>query len=240
MQPKVFAAFLLVLFLIPLKVSAHGDAEKVGQLSFIDPVNSIAYSLIIVLVLVTLSVIFRNRLTEGRKKAFFILILIPVIFSTVYLAASRVYLNLASESGGPVHWHADFEIWVCGEKVLLKEPAFLESMVGTPVLHHHNEGADLNGTYRIHVEGVVAKKSEVNLQHFFEAIGDYLHSDSIGIFLKDGTQKRWTNGDACPNTGKPGTLKVFVNGKQIDNAPEYVISPYTQVPPGDFIKIVFG
>ena len=235
---KIFSGIVFLILLAPL-ARAHGDEEKIGQLSFLDPVTSMVYSLAVIFVLVFLSIVFRDKLTGKRKKILFGLILIPILFSTAYVAASTVYLNLVSETGGPAHWHAEFEVWICGQKILLKGPSLLDNKVGTATIHHHNEGIDLDGRYRIHVEGVLAKKEEANLSHFFEAIGDYLQKDSIGLFLKDGSQKRWNNGDVCPNTGKTGSLKVFVNGREIDNAPEYVISPYTNVPPGDFIKIVF-
>lgn len=231
--------FLVFSFLVVPLAQAHEDEQKTGQLNF-DPVTSMVYSLVFISFVVLLSVVLRKNLTGKKKKVLFVLVLIPILFSTAYSAASTVYLNLVSETKGPVHWHADFEIWLCGQKVLLKDPSFLDNKVGTPVIHHHNEGRDLNGTYRLHVEGVLANLREANLSHFFEAMGNYLQKESIGLFLEDGSQKRWNNGDICPNTSKQGKLKVFVNEKEIDNFPEYVISPYTNVPPGDFIKIIFG
>ncbi len=231
--------FLACSLLIASFAQAHGEEKAVSQTSSLNPVTPIFYSLIIIILISAISILLRNRLKNAHKKILFILILIPVLFSTVYLAGSTVYTNMISESGGPVHWHADYEIWICGEKVILKGPEGWDNKVGSPILHHHNEGADLDGRYRIHVEGVLVKKSEAGLSHFFEETGNLLQESSIGLSLHDGTQKKWSNGDVCPNTGKKGELKVFVNGKQLQNFTEYVISPYSNVPPGDFIKIVF-
>ena len=234
--PIIFIASLL---LISGYVQAHEVAEHPASAGFLDPVNSIFYSIAIVVMICLVSMVFGSRLNNKHKKILFILILAPVLFSTIYLAGSTVYMNIVSETGGPVHWHADFEIWVCGQKVLLKGPEALDNKVGTATLHHHNEGKELDGRYRMHVEGVLAKLEEANLGHFFESTGNLLTQNSMGLFLMDGSQKRWSNGDICPNTGKPGKLKVLVNNRQIENFTEYVISPYTNVPPGDFIKIVF-
>ena len=229
---------LFVLLLLPGIAYAHGE-EKSGELSFLEPVNSILITIVILAVVIIISLVFRNKLTSIHKKTLFLAVVISVLFSTIYLSASTVYINLISESGGPVHWHADFEFWVCGEKILLMEPHGLDNKVGSATLHHHNEGVELNGTYRMHVEGVLIKLDEANLEHFFEAIDNPITQDSISLLLHDGSQKKWTNGDSCPNTGKPGKLKVLVNEKEIEDFTDYIINPFSNVPPGDFIKIVF-
>lgn len=235
---KQFLLFLALIFVLPLIVQAHEEMEATGITDSFSPITSILYTCAIITAAVLISIIFSGKLTSRHKKILFAAIIIPVIFSTVYVAATTVYLNMVSESGGPVHWHADFEIQICGQKVLLKEPEGFDNKVGTSVLHHHNEGTDLDGRYRMHVEGVLVKKSEASLSHFFEKTGNLLQNDSIELFLKDGSQKRRSNGDACPN-GNKGKLKVFVNEKEIQNFTDYVISPYSKVPPGDFIRIVF-
>ncbi len=234
-----FAAFILLSFLLPISAYAHEETENAGLINNFSPIAGVLYASLIMSIVILISIFFRKKLNNRHKKTLFLAMVISIVFSTIYLAASTVYLNTISESKGPVHWHADFEVWICGQKVLLKEPEGLDNKVGSPVLHHHNEGKDLDGRYRIHVEGVLVKLSEASLRHFFEETGNYLIQDSIGLFLQDGSQKRWFNGDVCPNTDKKGTLKVFVNDKQIENFTEYVISPYSNVPPGDFIKIVF-
>ncbi len=236
----VYLIVILSLLILPLVSYAHGDAvQEAGKISFLDPVDSILYSLAILVVAIVISLVFQNKLGKLQKKALFVVIVVPVLFSTVYIVASTVYINNISESDGPVHWHADIEIWACGEKVLLEEPEGFDNKVGSGTLHHHNEGKELNGTYRIHVEGVLIKLSEGNLEHYFDVIGGDFTETSFSVVNHHNEKKTWKNGDICENSGKAGELKVFVNDKEIDNAPEYIISPYSNVPPGDFIKIIF-
>ncbi len=237
---RLFSVALILLIVLPVIVHGHGDeVEDVGELSFADPVTSILYSIVILVVIVCVSFIFGKRLTNLHKKILFIIIVVSVLFSTAYVTASTVYINMISESGGPIHWHADIEIWACGEKVLLEEPEGFDNKVGTGTLHHHNEGKDLNGTYRIHVEGVLVKLSEGDLEHYFEAINGELTETSLSVINHHNEKKTWKNGDICKNTGKVGKLKILVNEKEIENGPTYIISPYSNVPPGDFIKVVF-
>ncbi len=230
-----WVVILLVLLFFVGIVSAHG-IEEVEEIhatqNLINPSDVLIYSTIIIGAVVLLSVLFQNRLGGKMKKLAFILIVLPVIVSTVYLTGHTIYLNTISESGGPVHWHADFQLWVCGERVTLPGPeGFFDNKVGTGVFHHHADD-------RIHVEGILIKKQDADLSRFFGVIGGSLASESIGIPQKDGNVKTWVNGDLC--NGETGKLKVYVNGRMHREMGEYVISPYEQVPPGDCIIIDFS
>lgn len=245
-KPLLFTLCLALLFSLAL---AHEDSQDpfhphspVDYLP-IDPFPLALGAFFVILLLSFLSLVFQSRMNEIHKKTVFVFVGLLVIFVTLYAGATTVYLNLISESGGPVHWHADFEVWVCGGKITnLVETIGLESYVGTPVLHHHND-------YRMHVEGLVVKKSDVSLQNFFSAIGGTLEHDSIEIPLRDKSLLKKQNGDLC--NGKPGKLQLFVKNGQTSNefvlAPElqeYVLSPYyetvaTGVGEGDLLKIVF-
>ena len=165
------------------------------------------------------------------KKILFILIVISIALPTLYLAFATVYENLTSVTGGPIHWHADFEIFVCGNELELKESEGFEGRVGTELVHAHND-------YRIHVEGTLLSMSQASLGNFFSAIGGEMTEDSFEVPLKDKTIGKWHNGDACPDGGK-GIWKMYVNDVQQDFDPSYVISPYANVPPGDHIRMVF-
>ena len=173
--------------------------------------------------------IFVKTLSDRVKKIVYFFIAVPIVIGTIYLAATTVYLNLVSETGGPVHWHADYEVWGCGEKYELADPSGFENRVGTPVLHEHNDN-------RIHVEGVLLKKAEASLGNYFDQVGGNLESDLLTIPTTKGLLT-WKNGDKC--NGQPGKWYVFVNGKLIADPENYIISPYTLVPPGDQIKLVF-
>ena len=196
---------------------------------------------ILVTALMILAIISKQKF-RNHKKMLFLLMIIPIIVATLYAAGTTIYLNKMSESGGPVHWHADFEIWNCGEKVDLLDPSGLSNRFGTPVFHEHND-------FRIHVEGVVIKTADVSLENFFNVIGGVLTQESLGIPTDDGLIYL-KDGDLCK--GKPGKVQVFAyktinpeeHGKWIYTQRKvenyaYYIAPYAHVPPGDCIIIEF-
>jgi hypothetical protein len=140
-----------------------------------------------------------------------------------------LHLNIISLTKGPVHWHADFEIWVCGREIKLSEPKGLSNKQGVDLMHAHNDN-------RIHVEGVILDKKQASLGAFFHAVGGSLSSDGLKVPADEGLISVH-NGDKCNE--KPANLYVFVNGNLIENPSAYEISHYEKVPPGDRIKFVF-
>lgn len=154
------------------------------------------------------------------KSLLFGAIVILVLGITGYLIWSTINTNIKSQTSGPVHWHGDFEIWNCGQKVDLVDPKGWDNKVGTPLLHEHNDG-------RVHVEGPVMDLQDITLGNFFEVVG--------GLPLESGIE--------C--NGYPGVIQVFVyrtEGKtfyqeKIADYANYVLSPYSSVPSGDCIII---
>lgn len=227
------------------EVLAHEGEEVVEQLKpTIDEVirgNSIQYSLIslgIFAVLVVLSIIFKDK-SEKIKYLLFGAFVLVAVANTVYLTGSTIYLNQVSLTSGPVHWHADFEIYNCGQKVEIEDPRGFSNKVGTQVIHEHNDD-------RIHIEGVILDKHDASLGHFIEQIGGQLHKDHMAIPTEDGLLEL-ENGQNCPD-GQKGVLQVFVyvtsdhtfSQQKLTDPQDYVISPSGQVPPGDCIIIEFG
>ena len=226
------------------EVLAHG-VEEVEQLApAIDQTvrsNSIQFTVLamaIFLIMTILSLFFRNK-AEWVKYALYITFVVVALFNTIYLAGSTIYLNQISTTGGPVHYHADFEVWNCGTKVEIADPEGLSNKVGTEVIHEHNDD-------RIHIEGVLLRAHDAALSHFFELIGGELHNDHVSVPTDSGVVSLQT-GQTCP--GKTtAILQVFVyqtQGKTFSQTklldPEsYIISPHSQVPPGDCIIIEFG
>ncbi len=206
-------------------VEEHSQIE--AFLGVPDPVSVLFWATALFSIVIILSLAL--RLTEKQKKAAYIAIAAPIVFGTLYLAGVTVALNLTSETGGPVHWHADYEVWICGERIELVEPEWWENRVGEADLHEHNDN-------RIHIEGVFAKKSQASLSKYFEAVGGKLTPEAIAFPTAKGLIGR-INGDECG--GKAGKLMVFVNGKVLENYTGYIIAPYSNVPPGDRIKFVF-
>ena len=160
---------------------------------------------------------------EGIKALAFGVIVIVVLGITGYLIFSTISTNVKSVTGGPVHWHADFEIYSCGEKVDLIDPKGWDNKVGTPLLHEHNDG-------RIHVEGPVMNFADISLGNFFNVVG--------GLPLEKQGE--------C--NGQPAILQAFVyqtegntfSQQKLEDFTNYVLSNYSKVPPGDCIIIEFG
>ena len=197
-----------------------------------DPVFYIEIVAILLAVLTILIVLFKGHVTESKyKKYVFMLFVIPTLLVTFYLAGHTVYKNIHSETGGPVHWHADFEIWVCGEKLDLVNPTGLKNKIGTPLFHEHDDD-------RIHVEGTVKSVEDVNVGSFFKTVGGKLTSDSFSYPIASGETINVRNGQLCENA--PSELRVYVNGKQIEDPANYMYYPHPGVPPGDCIIVEFG
>ncbi len=222
---------LLVLLLIPL-AAAHSDVSDVwGQLGIFDPILVLIAAGVVFAVGVVVAVILNHRkMNDVFRKVLFLLIAVPVVVASIYLAGSTIYLNYASESKGPVHWHADYEIFVCREKIELVKPTGLTNRVGNPTIHEH-------GDSRIHIEGVLLKLKQASLHEYFESIGGEFDGSTLGLPTEHGYMV-WSNGEMC--RGRPAYWAVYVNGVQlIENPDEYVIAPYGTVPPGDEIKFIF-
>src|SRR3989344_2941022 len=221
---------LLILMAAPIAAFAHEGEEHAtaaeAAFHLWNPLWVLFAAAVITAFALFISTIFINKINNDSSKKIFFLIIVAVIgLGTLYLAFYTIYTNVTSQTRGPVHWHADFEILVCGEKIELPVSKGVSNKVGTPLFHHHND-------YRIHIEGVVENLSDVDLGAFFETIGGKFTQDSLGVPKDDGSMESWRNGDLCPD-GHPGTLKLFVNGRQNADISEYVIAPYSEVPPGD-------
>lgn len=226
-----------------LEVLAHEGEEVVEKIEpALDEVirsNSIKFTIFALLamgILTAASIFFKHK-SEQIKYILFGGFVLVVLATTVYLAGSTIYLNQVSQTGGPVHWHADFEIYNCGQKIEIKDPEGFSNKVGTEVVHEHDDD-------RIHIEGVILDKHDASIEHFFEVLGGELRKDHMSISTADGLLKL-ENGQDC--NGQAGMLQVFVYRteghsfyqKKIEDPTKYIISPHSQVPPGDCIIIEF-
>lgn len=239
-----------IIFILLLSFAYAHVEEEIHEESLVDAESlkstSIKYIVIasfISIFLVIVSLYTKDK-SEKTKWILFLGIAIPIAASTAYLAYSTVHLNLVSETQGPVHWHADYEVWVCGEKFELVKPKGLSNRVGSPLFHDH-------GDSRIHVEGVVLDTKNVDLHSFFEAVGGRLDTDKLELTTESGVVKV-ENGDLCD--GEEARLQAFVykvinpdesknwifEQEEMGNFPEHVLSPHSNVPPGDCITIEFS
>lgn len=202
------------------------------MVEFFDPVTYIKITGVFLILISFYLISNINKLSGNKKKTLFWITITPIILSSLYLAGHTIYENITSITKGPVHWHADYQIWACGERLELHEPeGGLSNKQGNALLHGHEDD-------RIHIEGTITNLNEVTLSKFLEANAGILANDQLKIYTEDGLIT-YINGDLCPD-GQQGYLKVYVNGKLKTNPKDYVISPYPNIPPGDCIIIEFS
>lgn len=207
---------------------------------------SVSFALVagtLIAIFTLLCLIIHNK-GESMKKFLFYGFTTATLLPTLFFTISTVYVNVVSETKGPVHWHLDFKIYSCGEELELIGPdGRFENKVGTPTFHHHVDK-------RIHVEGVVVDRNDVLLDDFFRVIGGKLVTDSLTIPSTEGLVTL-RNGDTCPGSGK-AVLQAFLyrvdeNDKTKatliklgDDFPKHLMHPEASVPPGDCVVFEFG
>ncbi len=232
-----FLAALLLIFLVLFTYNVLSHAEDYGEEYNLDnselyPISqfkTFGYGSLIFGILILIIILFHRKMDNTAKKVVYTLVVIIVTLVTLYLVATTVHLNFISKTKGPVHWHADYEIWVCGEKIHLMDPDGFSNRVGTPLLHEHDDN-------RIHIEGVIVNKRDVSLGAYFRSVGGSLSSDGMQVPTNEGLVSAH-DGNKC--NGQPAKMYVFVNGELMENPSAHVPAPYERVPPGDMIKIVF-
>lgn len=223
---KIF--LILCAILAIALVSAHTETSE-KSIHWEDPIIYIKLSGSI-LVFFSVLFIFKKEFSEKEKKIYFTLMVAPVILSTLFLAGSTIYENITSITKGPVHWHADYQVWVCGERLDLVNPKFPRNKIGTPLFHEHDDD-------RIHIEGTVMQLEDVNLENYFRVIGGKLEQGYMAYPTTEGMVEVKDN-DLCPD-GTSGTLRVYINGQRFENYQEHILYPHAYVPPGDCIILVF-
>ena len=161
-----------------------------------------------------------SRLRPGRIIA--VLIIIAAVVGGWY---GLQYLGKttppATYTASPIHWHAAFEVNLCGTKQDFSSYGSGEHHAGLPLLHTHGDGI-------IHIEGRVIQKEDIALGKFFDSINVPFDRDRI-------MDKK--NGDMC-SPGQPGQVKMFVNGQPNTEFRNYIPTE-TENAQEDSIKIVF-
>lgn len=220
----------------------------------------ITWGSVLIAVFLFFSLVYKEKTERGRLFLFWGMTSV-IIFVTAFITLDTIFKNSSSVTRGPVHWHADFQISVCGKspdaadvlageeeheeeehghlEVDLKDPDGLANRVGSTLLHEH-------GDDRIHIEGAVADLSDVTLAKFFESIGGEMHRNRVVLPTNDGVLTL-ENGAACPD-GTRGTIQVFryktegnvVFQDKLADFPNYVISPEATIPPGDCLIVEFA
>jgi hypothetical protein len=226
MQIKKGVGFVaIVLALIFLILRAFGNGLDTAS-----PTTYLWITTFVIIFITAYMFLVRSPHTESHKLEVFWILTILIAGSSIFLAVDTIHHNITSETGGPVHWHMDYQVWNCDEQLDLIDPIFPRNKVGSPVFHEHNDD-------RIHVEGTLHKISDVALGKYFTIVGGELSSQGFSYPTVDEVV-HVSNGDICD--GQPGELAVYVNGKKRDNYISYVMSPEALVPPGDCTIIEFG
>lgn len=226
-----------------LTVLAH-EGERIEKvvptLDAMIRTNSLSYTLLalgVLALLIVISLILKEK-NDLIKAMLFGLITLIVLTNTVYLVSSTIYLNQQSITGGPVHWHADFKIFKCGQEIELKNPEGLSNKVGSEVIHEHNDK-------RIHIEGVLLDEHDASIGHFLENVGGKMTKDRLEVPSELGIITM-RDGQSCPS-GQRGHLQVFVyqtrgqifHQKKLADPAGYTITPEANIPPGDCIIVEF-
>lgn len=220
---------LLVLSLLVIPLAFAAETGMYDSINWTSPVTYLQLTTFWIILLTIILVAGKSHVMN-HKKFFFFITIIPVILVTVYLAGHTVHHNITSATGGPVHWHADYQIFVCGERLDLIDPKFPSNKIGSPLFHEHNDD-------RIHVEGAVMHLEDVDVGSYFEVIGGELTATSLKYTTNDG-EVSVQNGDLC--NGVPSELAVYVNGNREADPANYLYYPDPLVPPGDCIIVEFG
>ena len=213
-------------------------------LFFAQSITSFAYDPLFVVVgasgvilALTICAVWLDSQTNFIKAFFFSSISAVVIVTTLYIVLGTVQLVRSSSTGGPVHWHADFRAFRCGEELDLIDPSGFSNKEGTQTVHEH-------GDKRIHIEGIPEEETIASLKNFIRAVGGTLSHDAMSFPTQHG-DTLVKNGDMCVDG--EGFLQVFLwktkKGEavqsKLESFPEYIISPEVFVPPGDCIIFEF-
>ncbi len=152
---------------------------------------------IVLVVLIVASVTLRDRAPK-LKPWLFGMLSATLLIPTLFMIISTVYVNAKSESGGPVHWHAEIEFWACGAELELRDPTgLLSNKIGTSTYHEHNDK-------HIHLEGVVLRRADdASLEKFMRVTGGYFNKTGLGVPLNN-TESAW-----------------FASGEQLDGDRQY-------------------
>lgn len=182
-----------------LYVPTEDLEEKINHLS----TSVVLVSAVALVVLVVIAALLKDKVKTVRAPLFGLIALV-MAGSTLFLAGSTVYLNVKADSGGPVHWHADFEIWACDSQLELRNPTgFLSNKIGTSVLHEHDD-------QRIHLEGVVVDDEvDASLGKFFHVIGGALTDKALVVPLNETEKGTYFEEEEDGDGKNPGELAVL-------------------------------
>ena len=141
----------------------------------------------------------RTWLTLGGVLAGFVVVLVFLIVTSGGAGSGGRYPAIGD------HWHARYNISICGESV--------DTFPASPgEVHTHGDGL-----FHLHPLRLGEAGRNSNLARFMASTGSRLTNDSIQL----PTGEVYTNGDECPD-GTPGRLYLRVNGVAMSDIAAYV------------------
>lgn len=135
--------------------------------------------------------------------------------------ADRDYLQeqLVDIPAGFVHWHADVDVFVCGQERRLPE-ALPGGLIGDHQLHTHDATTNRQSfAGSSDGNGVVHNEGDITLAPHLHTLGQFLENLNIP-FSSDGVYE-YRNGGSCA-AGAIGQLTVTVNEKILENPKDYI------------------
>lgn len=243
---RILLSLFLISFLSPLRAFADDGMPHDEVMSLSDQIIHLnafpiaLWSFGIILLLMIIAAVLRTDNELLKKLFFWPVVVISVLVTGLFLSQTTLK-NIASDTGGPVHWHADFRIFNCYEEIDIIDPTGFLNRVGTPTVHEH-------GDKRMHVEGTMLDLQDASLGHFFEVIGGELTQERMLVPTNLGMEEM-NNGEVCPTKkDQEAVVQVFLwevedgvaRQRKLENFADYVISPYSPVPSGDCVIFEFG
>lgn len=171
----------------------------------------------------------RTKTQRGQQPRNRLLAWVVGVAAAGALVGAAAYIASAPAPEPPLanqdHWHAKYTVEICGQA----QPPFPESPGD---IHTHGKAGtkdEGDGIIHIHPHSVATAGKNANLAAFFESVGMVVTADTLQIPGK----KAWRNGDQCDD-GRPGTVRVLVNGREMEDFQRYPIQN------NDDIKVLFG
>mgnify|MGYP001585965769 CR=1 FL=1 len=254
MQPMHVVLFLALLLVGFQSVNAHttenGETYEEPlppNIQLAQELRDNSYNVVLIsaaaLILLVAYSIKKKPRKEKIKKILFIAIVFFAIGSNLYLAGITIYTNVVSPTGGPVHWHTDYEMWNCETQLDLIDPTGIDNRVGTWEVHEHNDN-------RMHIEGTILQMEQASFHHFFEIVGGTL--DEKGMVFPSVNGEIFMPVEGVCN-GKKAELQGFLyrvtnpqdakewnyTQTKIEYPFNELMAPYSNVPPGDCLIIEF-
>lgn len=239
---RILGSALFFIIATPLAINYYPETSFISYVPTLIGLGTAA-----VILLTALSLYNEEDATMRDKNILMTSFIIAVTVPTFFAAASFVHESQTSWSGGEVHWHADYEVFVTVSESEIGEVVSENDVIETESgylarLDLIDPSEFCEGDYmcalndrtgiktfhehndqRIHWEGIFAKKEDATLKAFFQTFNGNLTSTELVYPVgPDTTVKRTEN--------QSHTLKVFAKQGEAPNREWKIVEK-----PGNFV-----